>query len=122
MSKQESPVKSVTHFDAVCKWDYGELVDLFATSVPKVIFRDDTIVIDWAPVDGALTHTVLTRSADGKYTGQSVWAARTPREQTATVEAVLYSSEQGHMLVGEEKWSSGDEDWFVIQLRNGRAM
>ena len=101
MSNQESRVSSVTHFDAVGAWDFGELVDLFASSVPKVIFRDDTIAIEWPPDDGAKTLTLLTRSADGKYIGESVWAKSTPREETAIVEAVLYSSEQGHILAGE---------------------
>lgn len=121
MSKNIPTTNPVTHFDAVAAWAYGELADFFSTSPRKVIFRGDTIVIDWVPAEGAPTLTTLTRSSGGMYKGESVWAGRTPEEQTASVEAVLYSSERGHILVGEEKWSSGEQDWFVVQLSNAAA-
>jgi hypothetical protein len=98
------------------------LEDLFRKPVPRAIFRGDEISLEWGPTEGQTAHSVLTRSRGGHYSGHSVWAAGTPREQRAVVEAVLYSNADGHVLVGQEKWANGDADWFVVQLFNGQTI
>jgi hypothetical protein len=123
MSKKKLASETVTQYDARAAWDYGVLDDHFESQIPQAIFRGETIVIDWPPsIAGETTHTVLTRTAGSKYRGQSIWASRTPKEKEAVVEAVLYSNELGHVLVGEERWLSGYVDFFVVQFSNGRTV
>jgi hypothetical protein len=122
MTKRPASPTSAMQYDARAASDDGMLTDGFSLGITKAIFRDDQIVIDWAKFDGETTLTVLTKTRGSRYSGKSVWGDRTPREETAIVEAVLYSNDLGHLLIGEEKWSSGVGDWFVVQLYGGRSV
>lgn len=122
MSKPPSLPTSASQYDARAASDDGMLDDAFSFRITKAIFRDGQIVIDWAKCEGETTLTVLTKTHGSRFSGKSVWGARTPHEETAVVEAVLYSNELGHVLVGEERWSSGEGDWFVVQLFGERSV
>jgi hypothetical protein len=72
--------------------------------------------LDWfkrsgAAIGGAAAHTVLTRMHGQDFRGHATWAG-----DRATVEAVLWSNDSGHVLVGEESWESGMTDWLVVQM------
>jgi hypothetical protein len=122
MATERTDHPDATRFDGKGAWDFGTIDDHLANPVTEVIIREAEIVIDWEPVDGWPVNTILRKVTGSSYSGQSVWAARTARQQTADVEAVLYTNELGHMLVGEEHWSNGDDDWFVLRLSNARPV
>jgi hypothetical protein len=122
MAKNNFPSENVTRYDAKARWDEGILEDIFRPQLSDAIFRGDTIKLEWLPVDGYPTLTVLTNKEGSTYIGQSVWASGTQVTETAVVEGTLYSNEHGHLLVGEERWSSGKSDWFIVQLCNGRSV
>ncbi|QEG25724.1 hypothetical protein GobsT_04510 [Gemmata obscuriglobus] len=120
MAEQEW--ESVTHYDARGTWDKGRGPSGFGEPLPRVIFRDDEIVIDWPDGDGT-TLIVIKQHSGSRFTGRAVWNRGRPDEEHAMVEATLYSTPQGkHMLYGEEVWEKAPPDWFVIRLTGGRLV
>lgn len=118
MAKTIGDLSAAIRYDAQAAWEYGELNEHFRTKITDAVIRDNEISIDWPPVEGAATQTILRRTAGSNYVGRSVWASGTSQEDESTVEAVLYSNQSGHILVGQETWRiSGKTDWFVVQFR-----
>ena len=106
-------------FEASAAWDFGNLDDPFRTRLTDAIIRNEAISLRWPDFEGAPTLTVLSVEQGTRYRGHSTWAPGTPHEEVADVEAMLYSNELGHVLVGQEHWSSGKSDWFIVRLSNG---
>jgi hypothetical protein len=108
---------TATSYSARAAWDYGILTDCLRTRLGQAIIRGKAeISLVWTPLDGAATSTELKRTTGSNFIGRSVWAAGTPKELVSAVEAILYSNDSGHVLVGQEKWSNGDVDWFIVQF------
>jgi hypothetical protein len=116
MSKDPPSPTGAKQYVARAASDDGGIEDGLRITITKAIFRDGQIVIEWPEFDGLTTLTELTKAQGSKYTGKSVWGAKTPHAETAAVEAVLYSNEYGYVLVGVEKWSGGEAVWFIVQL------
>jgi hypothetical protein len=116
MTKRPSSRPGIKEYNARAGCDEGALDDMFEVAITKAILRGNEIIIEWPEYYGHTTHTKLTTTAGSTYSGESIWGAHSEEEETAVVDAVLYSNEQGHVLVGEEHWSSGDCDWFVVQF------
>jgi hypothetical protein len=108
--------RRTTHYEARGTWDLGGLAEFFETPIANAIIREGEISIEWPPLEGIAPQTVLQKSSGSRYFGRSIWARGTSHEDVAEVEAVLYSNELGHILVGQETWRSGTTDWFVVQL------
>lgn len=117
----ETDSRSAVHFDARAAWNYEHLNDLLKTELKAAIISGGQISLTWPESEGEETQTILLKSEGGKYVGSSIWASGKPLERRSTVTAVLYSNDFGHVLVGEEKWTTGDIDWFVVQLSNPRS-
>ena len=117
MSKDFTSHTGATQYFARATSDEGEIEDAFPIAITRAILRGGQIVIDWPEFDGEKTLTVLTK-AQGKQVlrGVGLGVSRRRMRQTAVVEAVLYSNELGDAPVGEERWSGGEADWFVVQL------
>jgi hypothetical protein len=123
MSNSKPDIRSgaAIAYDARAAWDYETLDQRFRTKITRAVFHDDTILIDWPPENGKMASTVLRKGSGSRYTGRTLTGAGTPQEETSAVEAVLYSNEIGHVLIGQETWASWN-DWFVVQFANGTEL
>ncbi len=121
MAKQKTPRSSVIHYEARAGWDNGTLDEHLGTRIVKAVIREGAITLEWPLHDDEKAETYLTSDNGYHYSGYSVWSPATQRQQRSVVEAVLYSNKVGHVLVGQENWPSGLENWFIVQFSNGRA-
>lgn len=118
----KAPSVEATAYEATAAWAYGMLSDHLREHLKQAIIREDSIALDWGVSEGATTTTELRKIRGSTFKGDSVWASGTPDELRAVVHAVLYSSDAGHILMGNEEWSDGRMDWFVVHLFNGRTI
>ncbi len=112
---------TATRFDGWYAWQEGLLENFFTLATNAVVVRKNEIVIEWAGEDGEACLTTLRIMDDGLCEGSSIWAPGKTYEETARVEASLYTNETGKCLIGKEYWSE-NPDWFVLQLYNAQTV
>lgn len=121
-SKAASKKSGGRKYQALCHWeevDLEELLELKPDRVKNVVFRGKEISFDWVSVgnDKEMVQTTLLSTVDGvRYTGITKCLPGYG-DDVAPVEAVLYSNNRGHLLLGQGTWEQDRfTESFFIQL------
>jgi hypothetical protein len=113
-------------YEGRCGWGakvLSELLDWSDGIIGNVILREKEVAFDWISDEKeALQHTHLTTTDGIHYEGYTVQASG-QGDDRAPIKAVLYSNDQGHILLGWGAWEQGGRpESFIIELRNGNPV